>query len=100
MAFQPRRFPAVAWLTEADLQPQGDVGTITEWGDEIAWGLWVKSPFGAGTDLVLTIHAIRGDGIDGGIVTAAVTSHLAIEYPAPSEPAQSNPRRLDDPGGD
>jgi hypothetical protein len=95
MPSYPRRYSSVPWLTDADLTPQGDIGSIVELagGDEIAMGLWVREPFGRGSDVVLTIHATKGNGNDGGEVTLAITNSIQMDVHPVVEPAQSNPRR-------
>ncbi len=81
MAVKPRRYSTVPWLSASDLVPQGDVDTVVELhgGEEIAWGIWIKAPFGTGSDLVMTVHAIKGDGDDGGVITAAVTNAITLQ---------------------
>ena len=56
----PPRFSAVPWLSTAvDLRPQGDPETVIEQPGEIAYGLHIRTPFGVGTDTMLTVHAVR-----------------------------------------
>lgn len=106
MALYPRRYTTVPWLSDdGDLQPQGEVATSVELrgGEEVAVGLWIREPFGKGSDTMLTIHALKGDGTDGGTITLAITHEIALQVqPVVERNLQSNPRRQadGDPGDD
>jgi len=75
-----RRFSAVPWLDDADLLPMGSPETLVELGSEIAVGLHIPSPFGAESDAMLTIRAVR----DTGEITVAVTNELRVDTERPS----------------
>lgn len=97
------RYSSVPWLADVDLRPMGAPETVVELagGEETALGLLIREPFGSGTDAILTVHAIRGDGNDGGDITLAITNQLYVEPVVEWRP-QSNPiRQADgDPGDD
>jgi hypothetical protein len=91
----------------SDFRPMGHPETIVELdgGIEVAVGLLVPRPFGPGTDAILTVHATRGTGNDGGTILLAITNAMELDVHPPS-PAMdmrllnSNPRRVPDEGED
>jgi hypothetical protein len=81
MRYQPIRFAGVPWLlTDTDLRPMGAPETSVEIGQQIAHGLHIPQPFGRGTDAMLTITATAGNGTDGGVITLAIGTELAIDH--------------------
>lgn len=42
-------------------------------GADVTLGLLVPRPFGPGTDAVLDVHAVRGNGNDGGVIKLAIS---------------------------
>lgn len=94
------RFSAVPWLdTDSDLRPFGEPETSIDnfAAQERIIGLYIAWPFGRDTDALLSIRANLGSGE----VTLAISTLVIPEQAeAPIEPAQSNPRRHDDDGGD
>lgn len=99
----PQRWSAVPWLSQTDL----DEGRRALWEVEYArdidkascWSVSVydKGAFGS-TQVFLMLHAMRGNGNDGGTITLAI-SHTprfdlyAKDSIALSVARQSNPRR-------
>jgi hypothetical protein len=79
----------VAWLDDADFRPATDPETIIEAPDEIARSFPILSPFGRGTDTVLTIHAYRSGNIFASEAPVSDVMECHVE------PSQSNPRRAD-----
>lgn len=97
------RFSTVPWLsTEVDLRAQGPPESYI---DDAFAGVHIDSlhivmPFGKGSDAVLSIKAVRGDGNDGGTISLAIGAIRYFVEPI-AVPAQSNPRRaLDQQEGD
>lgn len=73
-----RRYAIVPWLIPAeDLRPQGEPETTIERGDyERIDGLLILGlPEGPS---MLAIHATRGNGTDGGEITAALESTYRV----------------------
>lgn len=90
----PPRYSTVPWLADSDLRAYGPPETTIEMGGgrQIIHGLLIHAPFGAQSDLILTIAA----DMDTEEITLRVLSLFEIDTDVPAEPSQSNPRRVED----
>ena len=80
------RFSLVPWLTDAaDLRAMGPPESAVEIGTaDLTLGLYIPRPFGRDTDAMLCIHAVTGNGNDGGTITLAISDVvLRREEPTP-----------------
>lgn len=88
LIIRPRRFTKVAWLWDADL----DEGRACLWrrdydhlGERLS--AWRIDHYEQDTDLPpeagLLLHATRGNGNDGGVITLAIGSIGDLEHAAP-----------------
>jgi hypothetical protein len=69
----PRRYSRVPWLAQTDLQPMGEPETyVILSAEDRTDGLHIPEPFGKHTDATLLIHAMKGNGNDGGTITLAI----------------------------
>ena len=60
------------WVETADFWPMGRPETSVELPGDVTLGLYVPHPFGPGSDAMLQIHAVAGNGNDGGTITLAI----------------------------
>jgi hypothetical protein len=91
---------SVPWLKDsADLRAMGPAECAVELPDDLTLGLLIPDPFGKETAAVLSVHATKGNGNDGGTITLAITNVLAFDVkPKPERSAMdldllSNPVR-------
>lgn len=75
------------WSDASDFTPMGEAEASVEVdsGADVSLVFLVPRPFGPGTDVLLTLHAIRGNGNDGGRITLAVSDEMprtVIVHPA------------------
>lgn len=108
----PQRYSCVPWLWHADLEEgrrylwRRDFDHVGE--RHSAWAITVYD-HREQTEMGLVVHAVRGNGNDGGVITLAIRELPAVEAAARVEPldmrllaeCQSAPvrRRADDAGG-
>jgi len=98
MAYMQPRFSRVPWLSDSDLEE----GRRCLWEVEYQHDVEVASCWSVATlergssAAYLIVHATRGNGNDGGIVTLAISETPRFDVYAQETfaIAQSNPRRL------
>jgi hypothetical protein len=80
---------SVPWLKDsADLRAMGPAECAVELPDDLTLGLLIPDPFGKETAAVLSVHATKGNGNDGGTITLAITNVLAFDV-KPKAPERS-----------
>lgn len=99
MNLSDQRFTQVPWLAQSDLE----VGRRQAWEidyrhDEDRASCWqVEEPFHETPHAFLILHAVRGNGNDGGTITLAISDSPRYDVYAKETFAmmrvQSNPRR-------
>ena len=79
MMRSPQRYTRVAWLAQSDLEAMGEPETSVIIGhDDRTDGWLIPHPFGHDTDAVLSVHATRGNGNDGGRITLAIGTVIQV----------------------
>lgn len=79
--------------TESDFRPAGPAETVIDMPGDLTLGLWIRSPWGRGSDACLAVRAL-----DTGaklILTAAITSVVSRDVSRIDLPrnVQQNPQR-------
>jgi len=78
IVYEGLRWSLVPWLRDwSDLRALGvpDV-TVSVGNHEIVHGFNVVYPFGKDTDMSLIVHAVKGNGNDGGRITLAISNEV------------------------
>ena len=97
MAIHPQRYSQVSWLWQSDLDEGRRAAWEIEQTDEKV-SCWPVSRYeqGCSTSAFLIIHAIRGNGNDGGVIKLACSEMPRYDWYARASlevPAQSGRKR-------
>jgi hypothetical protein len=78
---RPFRYSAVSWLLDRmDLRPMGSAEVVitSPCDEEIVKAFHIPRPFDNRTHATLVVHATRGNGNDGGVITLAISDFEVV----------------------